>query len=321
MGLKSAATLLLLTRKHGSTAASQADAEKVLKLKTEPRHFVTLPRRCPNPSCWFSHDILLWWLEDHKSNELLEPVGLQVGAGLLEGRLILPHHFNELLLGLPERLLELQEDLVVGAKTQAANGLCFPFRQGRLEEVLVVFLEETCRQMIRQKNQQLCLLGSEVGSEPFSILPSPTRSLPIINHANWLEGTRRARKGVDVLTQWDGDNDVVSEESVSIFTLHTDGEIPRIIPFLTEGPLPLDGPHCLVEQDRALWQSREHALRQAAVATAGGGADGDRVPPQVLFHFPLLSPVLTPGKCSPGLAGKCTPQRAQGPLGPCCGCH
>lgn len=94
--------------------------------------------------------ILLWWLEDHKADELLEPAGLQVSAGLCKGRLVLPHHFQELLLGLPEGLLKLQEDLVVGAEAQAANGLCFPLGQGGLEKVLMVFFEETYREKIRQ---------------------------------------------------------------------------------------------------------------------------------------------------------------------------
>lgn len=99
--------------------------------------------------------LLLWRLQHHESDELLEPVGLQVSVRLLQGRLVLPHHFQELLLGLPERLLELQEDLVVGAKAQVANGLCFPLGKGGLEEFLVAFLEETCSHKFGQATGQL----------------------------------------------------------------------------------------------------------------------------------------------------------------------
>lgn len=93
-------------------------------------------------------------------------------------------------------------------------------------------------------------------------------------------------KALGVLTQRDGDNDVVSKEGVSILTLHPDGEVSGLIPFLMEGPSPVDGPHRLVKQDGALWQSREHAIRQAAVAAAGGGATGEEVRSQKFSSLP-----------------------------------
>lgn len=95
-------------------------------------------------------------------------------------------------------------------------------------------------------------LPSPTGGKGFGQVPTP--HLPISTHASWLGGTGRARKGLSVLTQWDGDDDVVSEEGVSVLALHPDGEIPGLIPFLAEGPSPVDGPHWLVEQDSALRQ-------------------------------------------------------------------
>lgn len=81
--------------------------------------------------------------QDPKANQLLDPSVLQRGGNVLQGRRVLPHQLDVLAVRVPEGLLKLQEDLIVGAKAYFPDDLRLLRGQRGLEEGVQTFLKKT----------------------------------------------------------------------------------------------------------------------------------------------------------------------------------
>lgn len=81
--------------------------------------------------------------QDHKANELPEPGILQRRGSVLQGRRVVPHQLDQLAVGLPEGLLKLQEDFIIGPEAYLPDGFCLLSRQWRVKEGVQMFLKKT----------------------------------------------------------------------------------------------------------------------------------------------------------------------------------
>lgn len=81
--------------------------------------------------------------QDPKANKLLEPGILQLGGGVLQGRRVPPHHLDVLAVWLPERLLKLQEDFIVGPKAYLPDRFRLLGGQWWLKEGVQTFFKKT----------------------------------------------------------------------------------------------------------------------------------------------------------------------------------
>ena len=68
---------------------------------------------------------------------------LELGGAVLQGRRVFPHHLDELAVWLPEGLLKLQEDFIVGPKAYFPDGFCLLGGQRGLKEGVQTFFKKT----------------------------------------------------------------------------------------------------------------------------------------------------------------------------------
>lgn len=97
--------------------------------------------------------------QDPEANKLLEPGILQLEGGVLQGRHVLPHHLDVLAVWLPEGLLKLQEDFIVGPKAYFPDRFRLFSGQWWLKEGVQMLLKKTWNSKLDALHHVSLLMG------------------------------------------------------------------------------------------------------------------------------------------------------------------